>query len=204
MNFIYNNNGALNCSAAHPVPKPGAVMAYRLTIDYRMINSLTLRAAWPMPVLEIVLQYVQGCRYFATFDLFKGFWQFPLHEDSQEYFSFATDSGVFTPTRVMQGSADGVAACQSAMQQVLGDLLYNGCLLWLDDVLIYAKTEAELVSLVAKFLARVAEYGVKLNPAKCDLFLTEVKWCGKLISYDGVRYDPARIEALRSLSYPLD
>ena len=64
------------------------------------------------------------------------------YEDSQEYFSFATDSGVFTPTRVMQGSADGVAACQSAMQQVLGDLLYNGCLLWLDDVLIYAKTEA--------------------------------------------------------------
>ena len=78
---------------------------------------------------------------------------------------------MFTPTRVMQGSADGVAACQSAMQQVLGNLLYNGCLLWLDDVLIYAKTESELVSLVSKLLARVADYGVKLNPAKCDLFL---------------------------------
>ena len=79
-----------------------------------------------MPVLDVVLQKLEGSTCYAVLDLYSGYWQFPLSEESQEYHSFRTDSGIYTPTRVIQGSCDGVAAFQSGMQEILGDLLYNG------------------------------------------------------------------------------
>ena len=97
--YIFLNNGAVTASAMHPVPKPKAIGAYRLTEDYHAINSMTERAAWPMPILEVILQQVAGSKFF----LFKCYWQFPLDESCQELFSFATDKGVWTPIRVMQG-----------------------------------------------------------------------------------------------------
>ena len=83
------------------------------------------------------------------------------------------------------------AACQSAMQEVLGELLYNGCLLWLDDVLLYADSVEELLSLMEKVFTKLDARGVKLSPTKCDMFCTEVEWCGRLISGDGVRQTEA-------------
>jgi hypothetical protein len=75
--------------------------------------------------------------FYASFDLFKGYWQLPLHKESQGLMSFMTDKGIFTPTRVIQGSTGVVAFCQASMQTIVGDFLYMEVLVWLDDVLVY-------------------------------------------------------------------
>ena len=59
-------------------------------------------------------------------DFFKGYWQFLLHKDCQEMFSFLTDTGVYTSERVMQGASDSVAYCQSTVQEMFKDILYKG------------------------------------------------------------------------------
>ncbi|EGZ25707.1 hypothetical protein PHYSODRAFT_435333, partial [Phytophthora sojae] len=71
-------------------------------------------------------------------DFFKGYWQFLLDESCQEFFSFLTDAGIYTPTRVMMGGTDSVAYCQSTVQEMFKDLLYNGVLIWLEDILGYS------------------------------------------------------------------
>jgi hypothetical protein len=94
----------VNSSWASPpliVPKPGTTSDFRMTIDVRRVNEQTENTAWPMPNLEVVFQHLENSKVYASFDLFKGYWQLPLDPDSQECLSFMTDSGIYTPTRVI-------------------------------------------------------------------------------------------------------
>ena len=80
----------------------------RMIVDLRAINAVTKPIAWPMPSLEVVLSRLAGAAYFATLDAYKGYWQFSLAPESQEYFSFMTEEGVYTPNRIIQGATDAV------------------------------------------------------------------------------------------------
>src|SRR5690606_5728489 len=104
--------------------------------------------------------------FFSVVDAYKGYWQFPLDEESQEMFSFATHEGVFTPTRIMQGVKDSVVAFQSGMEEAQADLLYKQLLILIDDGLLYTKDfEAHLIAL-RKFLENSQRCNIKLNPKK--------------------------------------
>ncbi|POM57665.1 Hypothetical protein PHPALM_37794 [Phytophthora palmivora] len=168
----------------------------RMTIDTRGVNERTEAMPWPMPVLEVVLSALEGAQVFFALDWFRGYWQLPLHEDSQELFTFITHRGMYTPTRVPMGATDAVAYCQGVVEEIFGDLLGNGILVWLDDILGYAESEEELLQLLDQVLARCEAYGLKLHAKKCDFFEIEVKWCGKMVSAAGVRHYPDRVQGL--------
>ncbi|KAH9182886.1 hypothetical protein AeNC1_015138, partial [Aphanomyces euteiches] len=173
-----------------------------MTVDVRAVNAQTETIQWPMPLLEVVLDQLQGAQVFFSVDFFKGYWQLPLHEESQEYFSILTDEGVYTPTRVLMGGSDSVAYCQAVVQELLADKLYRGLMAWLDDILGYARSDDDLLVLLEGTLAICAKKGPKLNPKKCEFYRSEVKWCGRIISKSGVRHDPGRIQALMELPEP--
>jgi hypothetical protein len=175
---------------------------FRMTVDVRPVNAETERILWPMPILEVVLDHLAGACFFFVLDFFKGYWQFALHSDSQELFSFLTDLGVFTPTRVLMGGTDSVAYCQSAVEEMFEEELYKCLLAWIDDLLGYSKTKEDLLAALGRVLAICAKRGLKLNPKKCVFYQTAVKWCGRIVSGSGVRHDPARISALQALPAP--
>lgn len=79
---------------------------FRLAIDYRPNNSVTVPLAGSLPNFAIISRHLDGATCFARFDAFKGFWQFPLAPQSQEFFSFLVDGVVYSPTRVPQGASD--------------------------------------------------------------------------------------------------
>ena len=64
---------------------------YRMCVDLRAVNAVTISSAWPMPMLEAVLQSLEGSTCYATLDLWKGYWQFPLAEHAREIHSLMTD-----------------------------------------------------------------------------------------------------------------
>ncbi|KAF0728909.1 hypothetical protein AaE_009417, partial [Aphanomyces astaci] len=99
----------------------------RMTIDSRPINACTE----PMPNLDSAMVCLVGTNVYFTLDWTKGYWQLPLHVDSQMYFSFMTPFGVYTLTRVLMGQTDAVAYCQSVVHQMFGALLFRGMLAWL-------------------------------------------------------------------------
>ncbi|GMF30423.1 unnamed protein product [Phytophthora fragariaefolia] len=157
----------------------------RMTIDTRGVNERTEAMPWPMLVLEIVLGALEGAKVFFALDWFRGYWQLPLHEDSQGFFTFITHRGMYTLTRVPMGATDAVAYGQGVVEENFGDLLGNGILAWLDDILGYAESEDELLQLLDQVLVRCEAYGLKLHAKKCDFFEIEVKWCGKMVSAAG-------------------
>jgi hypothetical protein len=103
--FIYRNPTSRWCCAPLIVRKPHTVNEFRMTVDLRPVNSVTEAIAWTMPMLEVILDHLRGAGCFFLLDFFKGYWQFLLHPDCQELFSFLTDTGVWSSTRVMQGGS---------------------------------------------------------------------------------------------------
>ena len=106
--LVYRNTTSYWAHPVHVVPKPGAAK-FRFTVDLREGNARQKTVVWPMPHLESIMQDLAGKSCFATFDLSQGYWQLPLHKDSQECQSFITQDGVFTPTRVLHGNTNSVA-----------------------------------------------------------------------------------------------
>ena len=196
----YKNNASEWSHPVHIVPKPGPAQ-FRFTVDLREGNSRQKTFSWPMPHLESVIQSFADKNFFATFDLSQGYWQLPLAKTSQECQSFVTQDGVFTPTRVLHDNANSVAYLQSCMTQMTESIRAN-VIIWLDDVLITASTEEELLEVLEQFFQQCLTHRLLLSPQKSDLFLKEVRYCGRIISSTGVRMDPRNHEALQRMAEP--
>ncbi|KAE8886173.1 hypothetical protein PF003_g29779 [Phytophthora fragariae] len=173
-----------------------------MTIDTRSVNDKTDAMPWPMPILEIIIGELEGATVFFSLDWFRRYWQLPLHPDSQEFFTFITHRGMYTPTRVPMGVKDSVAYCQAVVEEIFGDLIGNGIYCWLDDILGYAKDAGSLMVLLDQVLERCEKYGLKLHAKKCRFYATEIQWCGKMISANGVRHCPDRIQGLVDMPMP--
>ena len=203
MGLVYKNTNSAWASAPLEVPKKGPEK-FRFTVDLRALNDQTEKIVWPMPNSETVLSELQGDTCFASFDLCEGYWQLPSAEETQECESFLCPDGVYTPTRVLHGQCNAVAFIQSTLSDihVCDEKLSKVLLRWLDDVLAHCKTLAQLMQVLKEFFQLCRKYNLKLHSKKCEMFLTEVNWCGRLINSIGVRLDPKRLSALMEIKYP--
>lgn len=144
------------------------------------------------------MQSTSGSAVFAKVDMCHAYWQLPLHAYSQECMSIQTPLGVFTPTRALQGSTDAGNHFQSCLSQVFSEL-HEHLLHWQDDGLAHANDEEQHIKLLRRIFALCEQYGLKLHAKKCELFLREAKFCGRLIDSDGVRHYPRAFETLANM-----
>ncbi|GMF46555.1 unnamed protein product [Phytophthora fragariaefolia] len=122
LGWVYENRASRWCCPALPVIKPGTD-EFRQTNDYRPLNTVTEPIAGVMPSSEVTLERCKDKMFYAVFDFLKVFLQLPLDESCQEFMSYMTNKGIFTPTRVPQGSTDAALDFQSTIEMVLGDLV---------------------------------------------------------------------------------
>ncbi|KAG3107310.1 hypothetical protein PI124_g14178 [Phytophthora idaei] len=151
-----------------------------------------------MPSLSTRLHHAKGKRHKQTVDFLKSFWQMSLALISQESQSYMTEDGVFTLTRLQQGSVDSSIHFQQSMGEIMreADLLYKYVLTWVDDLLIYADTIDEFLEVLDRVYSTLAKYGLLLGLDKIGLYTENAKWCGRIITPDGASYDPAKIQTL--------
>jgi transposase InsO family protein len=109
---------------------------------------------------------------------------------------------VFTPTRVPQGATDSALHFQNQMQLVFSDMLYHEILIWIDDLLLHARSPAAFIETLRRFFDRVRVNRLKLSAKKSCLFKKHIKWCGRVFSGDGIQHDTTRISALQELPLP--
>lgn len=190
-------------SPALAVPKSGAE-GYRFAVDLRRANQQVQAMASSMPHLESRFQGVAGSACFAKVDLCHAYWQLALAENSQEIFSIQTPMGIYTPTRLTQGSTDAGNYFQGTTEPLFNEvpLLRDKSLQWLDDFMLHAKTEEELLGALKAFFGTCQKYGLKVHALKTDLFGREATFCGRVFDKDGMRFHPSKFEALRSMQRP--
>ena len=175
---------------------------WRMCIDLRRVNEVTETENWPLPRIDDLIKKCQGTKVYAKFDLTSGYWQFPVSEESIKYFAFSTPFGIFEMTRVPMGAKNSGAYFQKTMSEVLKPLENQGVMVYLDDVLVVADSDEQLLKRVKDFFNVLNKVGIKLHPKKAELYKKEVVWCGHKISADGITVDPEKVEALMAVPEP--
>ena len=141
---------AIVVSCVHMVKKPNG-RGWRMTVDYRRINACIQPESWPFPRIDDLIHRVRGATVFGCLDLLKGYWQVPLHENARKFLAFQTHDGVYEWTRVPMGTRNAAAHFQRVMTEMFraAGLLNKGVVIYLDDILVYAESEYDLLRLWA-------------------------------------------------------
>ena len=84
----------------------------------------------------------------------------------------------------------------------MDSLLFQGVLIWIDDLLVYSKSFEEHLQNLGKIFERLHKLNIKLNPEKSELFALHIIWCGRKISKNGVSFDPAYLKGLTEVPRP--
>ena len=175
----------------------------RFCVDFRALNNVTQKDAYPLPRIDTTLENLAGSRWFCTLDLVSGYWQIKMSESSKNKTSFATPHrGLFRFNVMPFGLTNAPSAFQRPMEKVLFGLTPEKCLCYLDDIIITGADFETTLGNLAEVFQRLREANLKLKPKKCNLFQTQVTYLGHLVSKAGIECDPAKIEAIKTWPRP--
>ncbi len=174
----------------------------RFCIDFRGLNSKTYLDGYPMPQIHEILESLHGAAIFSTLDLKSGYWQVEMEPESIPKTAFTTSSGLYEFLRLPFGLKNSAATFQRLMELVLKDVRGKSCFVYIDDVVVYSKSEEEhLVHLRAVFQC-LSRAGLTLNLQKCNLMQKSLTFLGHVISAEGIKTDPAKVEAVANFPVP--
>jgi hypothetical protein len=174
----------------------------RFCVDYRKLNELSKKDAYPLPRIDDCIDNLDGAKYFCTLDLQSGYWQVMMDPKDQEKTAFCTRSGLYEFKVMPFGLTNAVATFERLMETVLRGLQWNECLVYLDDIIVFGATFEQTLERLMHVFDRLHQAGLKLKPTKCTLFAGEVNFLGHVISKDGVRTQSSKIEAVQEWPVP--
>ncbi|CAG9089257.1 unnamed protein product [Plutella xylostella] len=176
----------------------------RLCIDYRLLNSVTVKERYPMPIIEDEIARLSGQAYFISLDLASGYYQVPISETSKALTAFVTPDGQYEFNRMPIGLANAPAVFQRMMHKVLGSARYSEATAYIDDVLIYGRDKDECLNRLENVLKLLEKANLTLNLSKCDFLSDKVDYLGYEISAAGIRPGDKKINSVTQFPRPTD
>ena len=150
------------------------------------------------PRIEESLDSLCGVVISTSLDLKSGYWQVELDEDSIPYTAFTVGPlGFYECLWMPFGLMNAPAMFQCLMENCLGDLHLNWCIIYLDDIIIYSKTPEEHVERLEAVFKKLSLAGLKLKPSKCEFFKSQITYLGHIVSNEGIATDPKKIKAIQ-------
>lgn len=176
--------------------------SWRFCVDYRKLNSITHKDAFPLPRIEESLTHLKESAWYSTLDLASGYWQVEVDPRDQEKTAFTTPVGLFQFERMPFGLCNAPATFQRLMQRCLGGQVNDFLLIYLDDVIVYSPCFNSHLRHLEEVFEKLHQHGLKLQPQKCHLFRKEVKYLGHVVSKSGVATDPDKTAAVQNWPVP--
>lgn len=176
--------------------------AWRFCVDYRRLNAVTHKDAYPLPRVEESLTCLKKAEWYSTLDLASGYWQVEVHPADKEKTAFATPMGLYEFERMPFGLCNAPATFQRLMQRCLGGQVHDFLLIYLDDVILYSPDFDSHLTHLEKVFTKLKEHGLKLQPTKCRLFQRSVQYLGHVVGAGGVSTDPQKTEVVRNWPVP--
>lgn len=176
--------------------------SWRFCIDYRKLNAVTVKDAYPLPRIDESLDALSGSKFFSTLDLVSGYWQVELDEDAKQKSAFCTRNGLWQWRVLPFGLTSAPSTFERLMEKVLRGLHWKSVLIYLDDIVVFSNTISQHLDRLEEVLQRLEAANLKLKPTKCELFKKEVKYLGHVVSAEGVKTDPDKIKAIREWPTP--
>ena len=197
------------------VPKksaPGEPPQRRMCVDFRKLNKTQPEvhnmnggkgciSLVPLPKIDELYAKVQGYKIFSTLDLRSGYYHIGLSHSAKPKTAFVISGmGKYKFNRVPFGLAQAPAHFQKLINEVLTDCTF--AMGYLDDIIIFSKTEEEHLEHLETIFKRLREAGLKLKLQKCSFFKKHIQYLGHLISDEGIQPLPEKLESIAKMPIP--
>ncbi|GBG58638.1 hypothetical protein CBR_g37 [Chara braunii] len=169
----------------------------RLCIDYRKLNTQTVKNADPLPRIDDLLERLGGAKFFSKLDLKSGYHQLEIQQEDRYKTAFKTRYGHFEWLVMPFRLTNGPATFQAAMTMEFRHMLDRFVLIYLDDILVYSRSLDEHVEHLRTVLERLRQAKYKANRDKCEFTRQELEYLGHYVMPHGIRPLVDKIEAIR-------
>ena len=174
----------------------------RVCVDYRALNALTVKNRNAPPLIRDTLARLCSAKYFSKFDIIAAFNEIRMRQGDEKKTAFLTRYGLFEYVVMPFGLCNAPGTFQSFINATLHEFLDDFCTSYMDDILVYSNTRDEHVAHVSKVLKRLQKAGLYLDINKCEFFVSEVRYLGLIITTEGVKMDPAKVDTVVNWPMP--
>ncbi|GKB66840.1 putative reverse transcriptase domain-containing protein [Tanacetum coccineum] len=176
--------------------------SFRMCIDYRELNKLTVKNRYPLPRIDDLFDQLQGSRVYSKIDLRSGYHQLRVREEDIPKTAFRTRYGHYEFQVMPFGLTNAPAVFMDLMNRVCKPYLDRFVIVFIDDILIYSKSRKEHEGHLKLILKLLKEEELYAKFSKCEFWLSRVQFLGHVIDSEGIRVDPAKIESIKDWASP--
>ncbi|GJZ24804.1 reverse transcriptase domain-containing protein [Tanacetum coccineum] len=176
--------------------------SFRMCIDYRELNKLTIKNRYPLPRIDDLFDQLQGSSVYSKIDLRSGYHQLRVREEDIPKTAFRTRYGHYEFQVMPFGLTNAPAVFMDLMNRVCKPYLDKFVIVFIDDILIYSRNEEEHANHLRIILELLRKEKLYAKFSKCDFWIHIVQFLGHLIDSQGLHVDPAKIEAVKNWTSP--
>ncbi|KMQ83753.1 reverse ribonuclease integrase, partial [Lasius niger] len=181
------------------IKKPNGT--YRFCLDFRKLNAVSKKDAYPLPYMNAILDKLRSARYISTIDLSQAYFQIPLEEGCRELTAFTVPGkGLYHFKRMPYGLTGAPATFQRLLDRLIGPEMDPHAFAYLDDIVVVTSTFEEHLQWLKRVLDRIRDAGLTINPEKSKFCRSQVKYLGFLVQQDGLSVDPEKTTSI--VEYP--
>lgn len=175
---------------------------YRIVVDYRKLNEKTPADRYPIPEISEILDRLGKAQYFTVLDLASGFHQIEINPKDIPKTAFNIDHGKFEFVRMPFGLKNAPATFQRLMDSVLRKHLGIRCFVYMDDIIIFSSSLDEHIKDITKILQTLRDANLKVQCDKSEFLRKEVEFLGHIVTTEGVKPNPAKVDAVVNWPIP--
>nr|GEW98112.1 putative reverse transcriptase domain-containing protein [Tanacetum cinerariifolium] len=176
--------------------------SFRMCIDYKELNKLTVKNRYPLPRIDDLFDQLQGYSVYSKIDLRTGYHQLRIREEDIPIIAFRTRYGHYEFRVMPFGLTNAPAVFMDLMNRVCKPYLDKFVIVFIDDILIYSKDKEKHEEHLKTILELLKREQLYAKFSKCDFWLESVQFLGHVIDSEGVHIDPAKIAAIKNWATP--
>ncbi|GKA99648.1 putative reverse transcriptase domain-containing protein, partial [Tanacetum coccineum] len=176
--------------------------SFRMCIDYRELNKLTVKNRYPLPRIDDLFDQLQGSSVYSKIDLRSGYHQLRVREEDIPKTAFRTRYGHYEFQVMPFGLTNAPAVFMDLMNRVCKPYLDKFVIVFIDDILIYSKNKEEHEEHLKLILELLKKEELYAKFSKCEFWIPKVQFLGHVIDSKGIHVDPAKIESIKDWASP--
>lgn len=183
-------------------PDSTGAKQYRMVIDYRKLNTITIADRYPIPEINEVTAQLGRNKFFTVLDLKSGFHQIPLKESDIEKTAFSINNGKYEFTRLPFGLKNAPSIFQRTLDDILRDYIGKSCYVYIDDIIIFSENQEQHAKDIEQIFSTLSRANMKVQLDKCKFFSSEVEFLGFKISSEGIKTNTNKVKSITEFPVP--